>query len=79
MFNLRGLTLPEFGYKDTWTDENGSFHRLDGPSIIHNTGQMSWHVRGIRVISYVEFQALAKLTDEDIAMLILRWGRGWEL
>lgn len=68
----------------TWTETTrnwpGSkrFHRLDGPAMIHETGELSWWVHGTKVISFEEFQRESGLPDAEILMLKLKWGGAWE-
>lgn len=67
----------------TWEETSRSssghrFHRVDGPAMIHDSGQFSWYVHGKKVISFDEFQRESGLPDADILMLKLKWGSGWE-
>jgi hypothetical protein len=52
----------------------GYYHRVDGPAIIYPNGACSWYIVSKRIITNAEFQSLAKLTDEEMTMLVLKYG-----
>ena len=51
---------------------NGLLHRTDGPAIEWAYGVNWWYVNGIRMHSYKSFQKAAKLSDEDMAFVVLK-------
>ncbi len=52
---------------------NGRYHRTDGPAIIEY-GVMSWFVNDIFYSSNKRFQKAAKLTDEEMLIMVLKYG-----
>jgi hypothetical protein len=48
-------------------------HRTDGPAHIVG-GQQSWYVNGIRMMSNADFQQASGISDEDMMVLILKYG-----
>jgi hypothetical protein len=52
---------------------DGKRHRLDGPAIQCNDGD-SWHVDGVWCKNFKDFQKAGKLTDDQITILILKYG-----
>ena len=52
---------------------NNKRHRLDGPSI-DCEGHQWWYIDGVRYYNFKDFQAAGKLTDDEITMLILKYG-----
>lgn len=61
----------------TW-QHGRHFHRLDGPAMIHDNGQLSWWVHGTKVTSFKEFQQESGVSDAEILILKLKWGADWE-
>lgn len=55
---------------------NGTLHRTDGPAIEfpNNPIHDQWCVHGIKVNSWPWFQQLAKISDEELTLLILKYG-----
>ena len=49
-------------------------HRLDGPAYIMTDGRMMWWVGGIQYTSFKAFQKAGKLTDDQMTILILKYG-----
>lgn len=49
------------------------FHRTDGPAYIRN-GRCLWFVNGIAMLTNEQYQTAAKLTDEEMTMLVLKYG-----
>jgi hypothetical protein len=58
------------GGKSWWVD--GEPHRLDGPAVIWDNGDMEWWVRGNGCSTM--FQQAANLTDDEMTILILKYG-----
>jgi hypothetical protein len=54
---------------------NGKVHRTSGPAIIYSTGIREWFLYGNSVINSKIFKIVAGLTDEDMTMLILKYGK----
>ena len=48
-------------------------HREDGPALIHN-GKVEWYVHGKQYTNTREYQLATKLTDAEMAAVILRYG-----
>jgi hypothetical protein len=57
-----------------WSDEENDFHREDGPAVMYDTGSVSWYVHGIPCCSNKEYQQATGLSDEDMLILILKYG-----
>ena len=53
--------------------KDGTFHRIDGPAII-SLKQNTWYLGGLLYSYNKEFQTAAKLSDEDMAIMILKYG-----
>ena len=53
---------------------SGSFHRTDGPAIMYTNGHIRWAVNGEHYCSNKEYQEAANLSDEDMAILVLKYG-----
>lgn len=56
--------------------KNGMYHRIDGPALIYasdDSGE-SWYIDGKNYGNNKEFQDAARLSDEDMAVLILKYG-----
>lgn len=60
------------GAEEWWI--NGKRHRIDGPAYIGNMGIRFWCLNGNIVDNRDTFQQLAGLTDEDMTVLMLRFG-----
>lgn len=72
-----------------WLNEAGRLHRLDGPAVIFPPATVKWadesvtslitvaywYVNGETFISTTQFQKAAKLTDAEMAAVVLRHGR----
>lgn len=52
---------------------NGNLHRSDGPAIIFVSGQHFWYLNGNRYSDKKRYQIDAKLCDEDMTLLLLRY------
>lgn len=60
------------GGKEWWSHD--TLHREDGPAKEYKD-KCEWYLNGERVRSMDEFQALVGLSDESIAVLILKYGK----
>ena len=49
-------------------------HRIDGPARIDENGDMGWYIHGQICHTNAEFQNDAGLTDEEMAIMILKYG-----
>lgn len=56
---------------------NGSRHRLDGPAITKKLQPTvrSWWIEGVRARTWQEYQNLTGCSDEQLNVLILRYGK----
>ena len=52
---------------------NGDYHRTDGPAIIYASGARRWYVKGEFCWSPKAFQQAAKLSDEEMTFLLLKY------
>lgn len=50
---------------------NGRPHRTDGPSFSNPIG---WFIGGVRITTTKQYQRKAKLSDEELAYIILKFG-----
>ena len=57
-----------------WWFKHDEYHRLDGPAIILPDSRKYWAVAGEQYYSNKEYQEAAKLSDEDMLALILKYG-----
>lgn len=53
---------------------NGKLHRTGGPAIICTNGVQFWCMNDRYYFNNKSFQKAAKLTDEDMAMIVLKCG-----
>ena len=53
---------------------NGKCHRIDGPAIIFNNNSHEWLVNDIQYYSNRSYQEAAGISDEDMAMIVLKYG-----
>jgi hypothetical protein len=53
---------------------NGDLHRKDGPAYISASGYKEWYVSDIQYFDNKSFQQAAKLTDEDMLMIKIKYG-----
>ena len=60
------------GKQEWWV--YGILHRINGPAIIYSSGSQHWFVDGYRCRDNKSFQVAAKLTDEDMLMITLKYG-----
>ena len=54
---------------------DGKYHRLDGPASLSSDGDYAgWYVNGRHYDSNKEYQDAAGLSDEDMAVLVIKYG-----
>jgi hypothetical protein len=53
---------------------DGKLHRTDGPAYIQCNGKSSWYINSIRCFNNKSFQKAAKLSDEDMIAIVLKYG-----
>lgn len=63
-----------------YTNENHHVHRIDGPAHIHKSHsgegiQQMWYVNNKRVYNWEEFQKESRISDEDLLVLVLKYGK----
>ena len=56
--------------------KNGVLHRLDGPAVAYSSGLEFWWVNGVHVEFPREFRRVSGLGDQDMLVLILKYGTG---
>ena len=49
-------------------------HRLDGPAVIYKDGTFDWYINGGRCFTNKQYKLAAGLTDEEMAILVLKYG-----
>jgi len=54
---------------------NGKYHRIDGPAITYANGRQTWWVYGHSFKNTKEYQVAAELSDEEMLVIILKYGR----
>jgi len=52
----------------------GKLHRVDGPAVIRADGSKEWWVLGDRMRSSAEFQHRARITNEEMLALVIKYG-----
>ncbi len=62
------------GRSSTLWIKNGKYHRIDGPASIFHNNHMSWWIRGVRRRTNKEFQEAAGISDEDMTIIIMKYG-----
>ena len=70
--SMSNPVISENGTKAWYVD--GKLHRVDGPAVEYADDIKSWWVYDKRYTSNKAFQKAAKLTDEEMAKVILRHG-----
>jgi hypothetical protein len=70
---MRYPTIDQFG-THYFHNENGKMHREDGPAYIHWGGVQAWYINGERYRDTKSYQEAAKLSDEDMLMITLKYG-----
>jgi hypothetical protein len=53
---------------------NGELHRTDGPAFIDERGYQVWYLYGDICYDNKSFQEAAKLSDEDMIAIVLKYG-----
>lgn len=64
--------ITKSGYK-MWYQGDG-LHRLDGPAVIYPNGTKVWYINDARCHSWHEFQEQSGLSNEEMSLLILKYG-----
>ncbi|MDV7396463.1 hypothetical protein RZS08_34025, partial [Arthrospira platensis SPKY1] len=54
--------------------KNNKLHRHDGPAVEYASGNKQWFVNDMRCRSASEFQQATNISDEQLSMLILKYG-----
>jgi hypothetical protein len=52
---------------------NNRLHRVDGPAMICTDGVQQWYIRGNYMWSPKVYQEAAKLSDEEMSFLLLKY------
>jgi hypothetical protein len=52
----------------------GQYHKTDGPAIIYDDGYKIWAINGDHYYTNSSFQRAAGISDEDMAVIILKYG-----
>ena len=60
------------GYCEYWQD--GNLHRKNGPAVEWPNGMNTWYVDGKRYTCNRTYQKAAGISDEDMAMIVLKYG-----
>lgn len=68
-----GTSSDDDAFFKVWRNKAGNLHRTDGPAMIV-MDQNIWFLDGRPYSSNKEFQTAAKLSDEDMFALILKYG-----
>lgn len=75
--NLHRIDGPAY-ISERGTEEwicNGDTHRIGGPALVFAlSGVSSWYIQGRRYITNHEYQVASGLTDEEMTMMILKYG-----
>jgi hypothetical protein len=53
---------------------NGDNHRTDGPAVIWSDDIQEWYINTERYLNNKSFQKAAKLSDEDMTAIVLKYG-----
>ena len=53
---------------------NNHLHRVDGPAAVYQSGLIQWWFEGQHIHSAERFQQVSGLSDEDMTILILKYG-----
>ncbi len=54
--------------------KDGKLHRIDGPARFTADGSKYWYVEDYICVTNKSFQVAAGLSDEDMAVMILKYG-----
>ena len=68
-----GTSSDDDAFFKVWRNKAGNLHRTDGPAMIV-MDQNIWFLNGWPYSSNKQFQTAAKLSDEDMLALILKYG-----
>lgn len=52
----------------------GLCHRANGPAVIYKDGTFDWYINGGRCFTNKQYKLAAGLSDEDMAIMILKYG-----
>lgn len=69
--------LIAYDMAELWTSTGKigyNIHRLDGPAIIYNDGDMGWYINDNLYTSWKRFGEVAKLSEEQLSILVLKYG-----
>lgn len=82
-----GILIPTEAWEQGWSKEicevwtmSGKYlndldlHRTDGPAVIRTTGRMFWFINGSKYSSNDSYQTEIGLSDEEMTMIILKYG-----
>jgi hypothetical protein len=58
---------------ESWI-QHGRYHRTDGPSVVLSNGIKRWYVEDMQYTNNRDYQISANLSDEEMTMLILKYG-----
>ena len=78
MTNNHKFEIDKYGTK-RWYNEDGLYHRLDGPAVEHYDGWYEWWANGCPISFDIKDWAddlgidLYNLTDVDIALIKIVW------
>lgn len=53
---------------------HGKYHRTNGPAVIFSNGNTFWFIDDKMISSKKMYQTILDLSDEDILLLILKYG-----
>lgn len=71
---MSNLNTRKLDVKCLYRDNNGKRHRLDGPAFESPYGVNEWWVSDLHCTTWHEFQLHSKVSDEELNMLILKYG-----
>jgi hypothetical protein len=61
---------------------SGAMHCDNGPAVVYDDGRISWYIHGKKIYTTADYQRAAKLSDEEMTMLVLKYGGviyGWDM
>ncbi len=50
------------------------YHRIDGPAVVYPDGDREWWIKGRSFVDNKSYQLAAGLSDEEMAVIILKYG-----
>lgn len=68
-----GPAIIKHGHYEAWCRHN-EYDRKDGPAIVYEDGKKFWWVDGFIVDTNEDFRVRANLTEEDLLIVILKYG-----